>query len=406
MNRRRALAVLAAAIALLVALDALVYSLYRSEVRTVTASLDDRLTALGGTAARFLATTDDPALLSVLVSQNRLEDAYIVDPTLKVVSGVRTKPGSLNLLRVDQDRMGNALAGKSSVGDGYSVANARVETAYFPMANGRVLALEAGAEFHAPEARLRTTYLTAVGVSVFTVAVFALGLLLALRALDRAKLAYGRAERLAAVGQMSAMVAHEVRNPLAVLRAHLELAREKDPPQRERYDEMLGEVDRLNQLTKEFMSLARDTPLVVETVDLIDVARVVSANARLALPSLEVEVSGPTVSIDGDRGKLEQALYNLVINAGQVGAQHVRIDVAPGARVTISDDGPGIPADVATTLFDPFVTKRPGGSGLGLAVVKHVVERHGGTIGLLPSARGARFSITLRGAHGPDPDRG
>ena len=406
MKRRRALAVLAAAVALLVALNALVYSLYRSEVRTVAASLNDRLTALGSTAARFLATTDDPALLSVVVKQNRLEDAYIVGPTLEVTAGVRTKPGRLNLLRVDQDRMASALAGKASVGDGYSVANARVESAYFPMTNGRVLALEAGAEFHEPEARLRTTYLTAVGVSVFAVAVFALGLLLALRALDRARLAYGRAERLAAVGQMSAMVAHEVRNPLAVLRAHLELARERDQAQRERYDDMLDEVERLNRLTQEFMSLARDTPLVVEPVDLLDVAHVVSANARLAITTLEVEVSGPTVLLEGDRGKLEQALYNLVINAGQVGAQHVRIDVSEGGRVVISDDGPGIPPDVATTLFDPFVTKRPGGSGLGLAVVKHVVERHGGTIRLEPSARGARFSITLRGAHGTDPDRG
>lgn len=406
MNRRRALAVVAAAVALLLALNALVYSLYRSEVRTVAATLDDRLTALGSTAARFLATTDDPALLSVVVKQNRLEDAYIVGPTLEVTAGVRTKPGRLNLLRVDQDRMASALAGKASVGDGYSVANARVESAYFPMTNGRVLALEAGAEFHEPEARLRTTYLTAVGVSVFAVLVFALGLLLALRALDRARLAYGRAERLAAVGQMSAMVAHEVRNPLAVLRAHLELARERDQAQRERYDEMLGEVDRLNRLTQEFMSLARDTPLVVEPVDLLDVARVVSANARLAITTLDVEVCGPTVSLDGDRAKLEQALYNLVINAGQVGAQHVRIEVSEGPRLVVSDDGPGIPAEVATTLFDPFVTKRPGGSGLGLAVVKHVVERHGGTIRLEPSARGARFSITLRGAHGPDPDRG
>lgn len=406
MKSRRALAVLAAAVALLVALNALVYSLYRSEVHTVAASLDDRLTALGSTAARFLATTDDPALLSVVVKQNRLEDAYIVSPALDVIAGVRTKPGRLNLLRVDQDRMTSALAGTPSVGDGYSVANARVETAYFPMANGRVLALEAGAEFHEPEARLRTTYLTAVGVSVFAVAVFALALLFALRALDRAKLAYGRAERLAAVGQMSAMVAHEVRNPLAVLRAHVELAREQDAVHRERFDEMLGEVDRLNRLTQEFMSLARDTPLVVEPFDLVELAREVAANARLAITTLEVEVSGPTVSIEGDRGKLQQALYNLVINAGQVGAQHVKIEISGGPRIAISDDGPGIPAEVATTLFDPFVTKRPGGSGLGLAVVKHVVERHGGTIRLEPSARGARFSITLSAAHGTDPDRG
>ena len=79
MNRRRALAVFAAAVALLLGLNALVYSLYRSEVRTVSATLDDRLTALGSTAAKWLATNADAGLLQALVTENRLEDAYILD---------------------------------------------------------------------------------------------------------------------------------------------------------------------------------------------------------------------------------------------------------------------------------------------------------------------------------------
>jgi two-component system, OmpR family, sensor kinase len=407
-NRRRALAVFAAAAVLLLALNALVYSLYRSEVHAVAATLDDRLTALGRTAARWIGTTEDPAPLQALVAENHLEDAYIIDGALAhVLAGVRTPPGRLNLLRVDQDRLATAAGGVFSVGDGYSVANARVEAAYFPLAGGRVLALEAGEEFHAPEASLRTTYLTAVGLSVLAALVFALGLVLALRALERVRIAYGHAERLAAVGQMAAMVAHEVRNPLGILRANVELAREALPvaPERERFDDMLTEIDRLNRLTQEFMSLARDVPLVVEPVELAGLAREVAADAQLATNAV-VEVTGPEVVIDGDRGKLKQMLYNLVLNAAQVGAEHVRIEVAPGARVTVSDDGPGVPPAVAKTLFEPFVSMRPGGSGLGLAVVRRVVERHGGTIQLEPSTRGARFSITLRGAHGPDPDRG
>lgn len=409
MTPRRALAVFAAAALLLLALNAFVYSLYRSEVRTVAATLDDRLTALGRTAARWLGASDDPAPLQALVAENRLEDAYIIDGALAhVLVGVRTPAGRLNLLRVDQDRLANAAAGVFSVGDGYSVANARVEAAYFPLAKGRVLALEAGEEFHAPEARLRTTYLTAVGLSVLAAAVFALGLVLALRALERARIAYGRAERLAAVGQMAAMVAHEVRNPLGILRANVELAREALPvaPDRERFDDMITEIDRLNRLTQEFMSLARDAALVVEAVELAGLAREVAADAKVAAKDASVEVVGPEVTIDGDRGKLKQMLYNLVLNAIQVGATTVTITVAPGGHITVSDDGPGIPAAVASTLFEPFVTARPGGSGLGLAVVRRVVERHGGTIRIEQAARGARFSIILRGAHGPDPDRG
>lgn len=408
MNRRRALAVFAAAVALLLGLNALVYSLYRSEVRTVSATLDDRLTALGSTAAKWLATNADAGLLQALVTENRLEDAYIVDRGLRVVAGVRTQAGPLNLLRVDQDRFTAAQDGRQSVGDGYSVANARVEAAYFPVAGGRVLALEAGAEFHAPEARLYATYLVAVGLSILAAAVFAVGLVLALRALERSRIAYGRAERLAAVGQMAAMVAHEVRNPLGILRANVELAREKladaTERDRERFDDMLAEIERINGLTQEFMSLARDVPLVVEPVELLALCQEIASDAQLAVKTARVEATGVDRTIDGDRGKLRQAIYNLVLNAAQMGAHDVRVEVGAD-RVTVIDDGPGIPPEVAKTLFEPFVTRREGGSGLGLAVARRVAERHGGTIALEKSERGARFSIYLRGANGNDPGR-
>jgi two-component system, OmpR family, sensor kinase len=407
-NRRRALAVFAAAVALLLGLNALVYSLYRSEVRTVSATLDDRLTALGSTAAKWLASNADASLLQALVSENRLEDAYIVDRGLRVVAGVRTHAGPLNLLRVDQDRLTAAQDGRRSVGDGYSVANARVEAAYFPVAGGRVLALEAGAEFHAPAARLYTTYLVAVGLSILAAAVFAVGLVLALRALERSRIAYGRAERLAAVGQMAAMVAHEVRNPLGILRANVELAREKlaDAPgrDRERFDDMLAEIERINGLTQEFMSLARDVPLVVEPVELLALCQEIVSDAQLAVKSARIEATGIERTIDGDRGKLRQAIYNLVLNAAQMGAHDVQVEVGAD-RITVIDDGPGIPPEVAKTLFEPFVTRREGGTGLGLAVARRVAERHGGTIALEKSERGARFSIYLRGANGNDPGR-
>ena len=407
MSRRRALAVLAAAVALLAAVNALVYSLYRSEVRTVAATLDDRLTALGTTTARWLATTDDPNLLRVLVTQNRLEDAYVIDRDLRVVAGMRTPTGALNLLRVDQDRLAAAQDGSASVGDGYSVANARVQVAYFPITAGRVLALEAGAEFHAPQARLRTTYLGAVALSVLAALVFAVGLVLALRALERARIAHGNAERLAAVGQLAAMVAHEVRNPLGILRAYVELAKEGEVEERERerFDDMLTEIDRINRLTHEFMSLARDVPLVVEPVELLALARDIAADAQLAAKQAQIEGVGCERTIDADREKLKQAIYNLVLNATQMGAHHVRIEVDRD-KVTVADDGPGVSPDVRKTLFEPFVTARPGGSGLGLAVARRVAERHGGSITLEKTERGARFSIYLRGANGADPDRG
>src|SRR5262249_34530747 len=108
------------------------------------------------------------------------------------------------------------------------------------------------------------------------------------------------------------------------------------------------------------------------------------------------------ISAPADLEKLRQAIRNLVLNATQVGGEgvHVRVEVADDgdrARVTVADDGPGVPADLAATLFEPFVTARPGGSGLGLAVPRRVAERHGGSLVLesTPGAPGARFSIYL-----------
>lgn len=416
MTRRRALIVFAAAATLLLALNALVYSLYARQVDTVSAALADRLSALGGTTARWLAAghPDADGALDALVGENQLEDAYVIDAEGRVIAGVRTRPGTqLNLLRVDPDRLAAAFDGHASVGDGYSVDNARVEAAYFPIAGRgrvRVLALEAGAGFHAPAARLRATYLVAVAVSALVAVLFAFGLGLALRALERARVAHGRAERLAAVGQMAAMVAHEVRNPLGILRGQVELAREKLAPdaparERERFTEMIAEIDRLNQLTEEFLGLARDVPLQSEPFDLAALARAVADDARIAAGDrarIEAAVPAHPVTISGDEDKLRQALRNLVLNAIQVGGADtaVRVEVAadgPRARVTVADDGPGVPRELAATLFEPFATARPGGSGLGLAVARRVAERHGGSLALesTPGERGARFSIYL-----------
>jgi two-component system OmpR family sensor kinase len=272
-----------------------------------------------------------------------------------------------------------------------------------------VLALEAGAEYRAPAARLATTFWTAAALSaVLGVAFFAI-LGRSLGALERARLAYGRAERLVAIGQMAAMVAHEVRNPLGILRAQVELLRERVAPstsarERERFGEMLAEIDRLTGLTSEFLLLARDAPLEEHDCDLAELLERIVERARHDPAGAEANLSldAPAdIDVRVDPGKLEQAVFNLIVNAAQIGGPGVAVSVTArrdgdAVRIAVADDGPGVPPELRDTLFEPFVGARTGGSGVGLAVARRVAERHGGRLVLeRPAGRGAVFALFL-----------
>src|SRR5262249_3263954 len=172
------------------------------------------------------------------------------------------------------------------------------------------------------------------------------------------------------------------------------------PREKERLAEMLVEIDRLNVLTDEFLALARDAPLERAPCDVAALVEETVQRIRRdpAAAGARIEVAADSgLTVLGDRAKLGQALFNLVRNAVQIGGAGVEVAVAAaragdGARITVADDGPGIPSELRAALFEPFVGARPGGSGLGLAVARRVAERHGGRLVLDPTRRGAPFS--------------
>lgn len=219
-----------------------------------------------------------------------------------------------------------------------------------------------------------------------------------------------RRERLSTLGNMAAAVAHEVRNPLNAVSVGLQRLRvEFQPAAAEEYGRLLelmqGEVRRLNAIVEEFLSLARPLPLRREPVrvpDLLDeVLGLVEAEARRAGIRIERSVPAdlPAVEADGDR--LKQVLLNLVLNAVQAmpDGGTVTLGAALARRaltLTVADTGPGIPPEVLPRLFEPYVTTRAKGLGLGLAIARRIVEAHGGRIEVESRpGRGACFRITL-----------
>ena len=219
------------------------------------------------------------------------------------------------------------------------------------------------------------------------------------------------AEKLAAVGTLTAGLSHEIRNPLnaaglqlSVLERRISrLAPELIAPLMEPLSLVRDEIQRLDHTLEDFLQFARPQELVREPVSvdgmLARVADLLAGDAAQRDVRLERRLE-PGVFVAGDENRLRQVLMNLVLNALDAAPQGGRVELgtgyAPGGvAVWVEDDGPGIPAAIRERIFEPFFTTKPSGSGLGLPIVHAIVTQHGGTITLAPSAAGTRFELTL-----------
>lgn len=231
-------------------------------------------------------------------------------------------------------------------------------------------------------------------------------------------------ERLAAVGELAALVAHEVRNPLAVIFNSLAGLRRmldrsatgmREPPNplvdapdlRLLLDIVQEEANRLNSMVSDFLDFARPNEPQLEAValDALVEGAVEAANSAVPESSARVlvDVPGTLPPVKVDRRLFRQALINLVVNALQAmprgGQVTIRAwpdpDSPRAARIEVADTGPGVAPEVAERLFQPFFTTKATGTGLGLAVVKRIVEAHEGEI-RLESGRGPGAVFTVR----------
>jgi signal transduction histidine kinase len=211
-------------------------------------------------------------------------------------------------------------------------------------------------------------------------------------------------ERLAATGKLAATVAHEIRNPLTSLRMTVGMLSQRggDAATDEAYQVVLGEINRLALTVEELLTFARPHPAQRAPTDLNQLAAATVEFLRRQLQHARVEARlEPDPRLPAwplDPNKVRQLLYNLILNAMQAmvrdGTVTIRTRWDEGARrawLEVSDTGPGIPDEVRERLFDPFVSTKPGGGGLGLAIAKQVVEEHGGRISFETSPTGTTF---------------
>ncbi len=223
-------------------------------------------------------------------------------------------------------------------------------------------------------------------------------------------------ERLAALGEMAAGLAHEIRNPLGAIKGAAQVLEPSsarlDRNTREFLSVIVEEVDRLNRVVVQFLTYSRPFRGDMEPVDL---KQVVGATVRLLSADQRERV---TIRLDandlppvrGDADALRQVFHNLVLNAldaTSMGTEpgHVWIEGSVRRRglsrtasvaVTVRDDGPGLSVHTMTNLFVPFHTTKSGGTGLGLPISQRIVENHRGTIEVAnDSDRGARFTVVL-----------
>lgn len=205
---------------------------------------------------------------------------------------------------------------------------------------------------------------------------------------------------LAALGEMSAVLAHEIRNPLASLKGHAQLLAEKvagDPRLERKADRILDETQRLEHLTNGLLDFARTTKLKVQPVDPIALLR---RCAEACSGVVELELEGAPERWNFDGSKVEQVLRNLIDNAWQAAPDEpcqARVGVERGMLVfEIRDHGPGVPEEDRNRIFEPFHTTRTRGTGLGLAVSRRIIEQHGGTIDVIDApGGGACFVVAL-----------
>jgi len=217
-----------------------------------------------------------------------------------------------------------------------------------------------------------------------------------------------RSEKLSTLGEMAAVLAHEIRNPLGSIRGTAEILRDDyrpGDPKHEFIEIQIKETERLNHVVEDFLRMARQQPMELSDCSIRDeletIVTLVAKDAQDRGISLRLEPDAEQALVRGDGEKLRQGFLNIVINALQATPAGGSVSIGlkktdPGFVITFRDSGSGIAPENLQRIFEPFYTTKTDGTGLGLAVTRKIIEGHGGRLDIESEAgRGTTVSVSL-----------
>lgn len=352
-------------------------------------------------------------LLYDIKTDNDLENIIILDPTGRLLIDYRLDyriGDTLFTFPLQRRAFRSAVLGKTPDPVLLEIEQQYFLSAYIPVVNDllepvAVLVIDAPMKFFSTLNKFErgTFYLGIAGIGVLIL--FSLITIFATRRIFAIESRMKEQERLAELGQMAASVAHEIRNPLSIMKGTAEVLKKKyGQVSDEMFSYIPDEIDRLNRLVNDFLQFARQRKLEIVSCDagkIIEEAVQPLNDSRIHL-SLDSRL--PKVRADQDA--LRQILLNIIQNARDAINKHGHINIAASVAgdksgrvvIEIKDDGKGVPPKELSKIFEPFYSTKAQGSGLGLAISKQLIEQMGGSIEFSSKVgAGSRVRISLSG---------
>ena len=347
--------------------------------------------------------TEIQPVLNLLVDLGELQAAFLIDQDFQVLGeGGREIPleQSRTYLQQDSIAIEKAWQGEIAASPIHVVAGNRFKNVYAPLRDVSLdvvalLVLEANADFFEILGLFKQGLIIGGLVSFGLIIVFTFFISWMVTLLIRTQESLKQSEKLAAMGQMAASMAHEIRNPLGIIKSTADVLKEKYAAAHrsdELFDYISDEVLRLNHLVNNFLSFAREPILNPKMADLNQIIKKAVSAIEREIQDQDIEVTivdnEKLTPFIFDDAAIQQVLFNLLINSIQAIEQQGKIEIDlkkvnvkshSYAVLGVSDNGAGIEGDLSR-LFEPFYSTKSSGSGLGLAISKQIVEKHGGWI--------------------------